>query len=363
MNPTAPTSAAELGFTIPLTKIDVEKRLVYGVAALEQPDRTKEILDYEWSKPNFLDWSRSFSEATGGLSKGNVRVMHTKEVAGALREFECDDVNKRFNVCAHVVDDQAWRKVLAGAFTGFSVGGKYGRSEMGQDGLKRYEAIPSEISLVDRPCIPGAQFVELVKADGVVERMELRGVPAVASFTDAWASRPVAFADAWALAKAALAPAPADFEGAWKLAKGYDQGKHPREHDGKFSRKTGEKVGRTAGLVLGGIGGVLLARRYGQRVGGFLAEKAARGLVGATNAIARHSEPHSYVPPDIMQDAKASMFYADAHLHGQLHGMSRTGRIVGGTLGAGAGYVTGGAVGRAHDDRGRNARALAAGKH
>ena len=232
-----PSSAAELGFLIPLTKIDAEKRLVYGVGAQEIPDKTNEILDYELSKPNFINWSKSFEAATNGLSKGNVRVMHTKHVVGKLVEFEPDDENKRFNVCAKIVDDQEWQKVLQGLYTGFSVGGKYGKTW--QDGAhKRYEAKPSEISLVDSPCIPTARFVELVKGD-MTETLELRG--RVPGFAEIWADRPRGFADQWG-------SRPQGFGELWKS---FDESRHPRKR-GKFVRSRASVLHRAAEGVFGG---------------------------------------------------------------------------------------------------------------
>jgi len=68
------------------------------------------------------------------------------------------------------VDDNEWKKVLEGVYTGFSVGGSYGAKwpDPVLEGVTRYEAKPVEISLVDVPCMPGAMF-EIVKADGASE--------------------------------------------------------------------------------------------------------------------------------------------------------------------------------------------------
>ena len=56
-----------------------------------------------------------------------------------------------------------------GVYTGFSQGGRYiKRWPDPETGLTRYTAEPTEISLVDLPCLPGATF-EVVK-DGAVEK-------------------------------------------------------------------------------------------------------------------------------------------------------------------------------------------------
>ena len=67
-----------------LTKVDVEKREVWGRATHEVRDRVGEIFDYEESKPFFQAWSADFEKTTEGKSLGNVRAMHGKVAAGKL---------------------------------------------------------------------------------------------------------------------------------------------------------------------------------------------------------------------------------------------------------------------------------------
>ena len=150
-----------------LTKIDVEKRLVYGRAAQETPDHSGEVMDYEQSKPNFMKWSDEMSKATNGASQGNLRSMHGNTAAGKIQELIYNDEECAIDVVAKVVDDNEWQKCLEGVYTGFSIGGKYG-ARVTKGDFKHYEAIPSEISLVDRPCIPTATFFDIQKADGSV---------------------------------------------------------------------------------------------------------------------------------------------------------------------------------------------------
>ena len=155
---------------IPITKVDAERREVWGWGAKEQPDNSNEILDYASSKPNFEDWSQAAYKRTGGKSRGNVRSMHQPIAAGKLISFQSDDVNKGFYVGAHIVDDNEWRKVQSGVFSGFSVGGSYERRwpDMQHPGLIRYTAKPVELSIVDAPCIPDATF-QLVKGEGIMD--------------------------------------------------------------------------------------------------------------------------------------------------------------------------------------------------
>ena len=165
-----------------LSKVDEEKRLVYGIAAAEQKDRSGEILDYTSSKPHFEKWQKETLDATDGKSHGNLRAMHGNVAAGKLMAIDYDDVNKQFPVCAKIVDDNEWKKVLEGVYTGFSIGGRYEKKwadtalmkDDGKTPLERYTAIPTELSLVDRACIPAAKFFDIQKKDGSIEHVDFQ---------------------------------------------------------------------------------------------------------------------------------------------------------------------------------------------
>jgi len=158
-----------LDLFLPLAKVDLDRRLVTGVATAETPDRSGEIFDYASSKPYFEKWSSEAAQASGGKSLGAVRAMHGSVAAGKLTDIAFDDDAKRVTVCAKIVDDDEWRKVQEGVYTGFSQGGRYVKRWADPDsGLTRYTAEPHEISLVDLPCVPDATF-DVVKG-GVVER-------------------------------------------------------------------------------------------------------------------------------------------------------------------------------------------------
>jgi hypothetical protein len=160
---------------IPITKVDKERREVWGWAALEQPDNANEILDYASSKPLFDAWSNAAQKRSGGKSMGNLRSMHHPNAAGKIIDFRADDVSKGFYVGAKIVDDNEWHKVEEGVYTGFSVGGSYLRRwpDGKQAGLIRYTAKPAELSLVDAPCIPGATF-QMIKSDGTIDLVPFR---------------------------------------------------------------------------------------------------------------------------------------------------------------------------------------------
>jgi hypothetical protein len=155
---------------IPITKVDAVLREVWGFGAIEMEDAAGEIMDFASSKPEFIAWSEGAHKRSGGKSFGNLRAMHKTTAAGKLISFQPDDVSKGFMVGAKIVDDDEWKKVQEGVYTGFSIGGSYLKRwpDMDKRGLTRYTAKPTELSLVDAPCIPGATF-QMMKAEGMVD--------------------------------------------------------------------------------------------------------------------------------------------------------------------------------------------------
>ena len=156
-----------------ITKVDEAKRQVWGRAAQEMPDNADEIMDYASSKPLFEKWSTDFEKITDGKSLGNIRAMHGNVAAGKAIALNFHDEDKAIDIGTEIVDDNEWQKVLKGVYTGFSIGGKYVKkwADDANKALTRYTARPSEISLVDRPCIPSAQFFDIVKADGTLAKV------------------------------------------------------------------------------------------------------------------------------------------------------------------------------------------------
>lgn len=168
---------------LPLYKADQERRLVYARAAAEEPDKTREIMDYVTAVPQFQLWSKQYSDATMGKSLGNIRAMHNpRHLAGKVEKIEYDDKAKAVDVCIKVLDPVDWLKVEAGGYTGLSIGGGYLKKWTDAAGLTRYTPRIQEISLVDSPCIPSARIMELQKSDGSSEEVLLKGEPR--SFVD-----------------------------------------------------------------------------------------------------------------------------------------------------------------------------------
>jgi len=156
-------SALEL--FIPITKVDQRQRLVYGIATAECEDRMGEICDYASTKPLYQKWSAEIAQSSKGKSRGNLRAMHGAVAAGKITSLAFNDDERQIEICAKVIDDAEWRKVEEGVYTGFSQGGTYAERWTDADGRTRYTAAPSEISLVDLPCLPQARF-EMIKSDG-----------------------------------------------------------------------------------------------------------------------------------------------------------------------------------------------------
>ena len=171
-----------------LMKVDVARREVWGRAVHEEIDKSGEIFDYENSKPFFKSWSDEYAKLTDGQSVGNLRAMHGKVAAGKLIAIDFNDAAKAIDIGTKIVDDAEWQKVTEGVYTGFSIGGEYVgekvTEKIGDAEVKRYVAKPSEISLVDNPCGPSARFFDVLKADGVIEKVAFKVQPTEAKPED-----------------------------------------------------------------------------------------------------------------------------------------------------------------------------------
>lgn len=169
-----------LSLFIPITKIDAENRLVYGIATAEQVDKSGEIMDYESTKPYYEKWSGEIHKASGGKSYGNVREMHSNIAAGKITQLKFNDPEKQIEICAKVVDESSWAKCLEGVLTGFSQGGSYVKTwaDDGDPKVTRYTADPAEVSLVDNPCLGSATFelVRMVEGKAVSEMRKFKNI-------------------------------------------------------------------------------------------------------------------------------------------------------------------------------------------
>jgi len=161
---------------IPFAKVDATKREVWGIVTAELPDKEKEVCDYNKSKPFYEAVIAEMGKASNNKNFFPLREMHQLSAVGKCVGFEFRDEEKEIFMGFKVVDDDAWKKVDEGVYTGFSQGGRM-VGELLPDpvfkGCMRYVANPSEVSVVDNPCLGAAHFA-YVKADGSVEMRKLR---------------------------------------------------------------------------------------------------------------------------------------------------------------------------------------------
>lgn len=291
-----------MSMMIPLFKVDEARREVIGRATQEVIDKSGEILDYESSKENFRKWSEEIYKLSGGKSYGNLRSMHGNIAAGKLIKIEFNDDEKAIDVVAKITDDNEWKKVVEGVYTGFSIGGGYEKrwQDPENPGITRYTAKPTELSLVDNPCIPTARFYDLIKADGSIERREIKTLkhePEIKPLTEEDAAGDAAKPDSGQPLGTTprneneLRKQPLMFDDLVKA--NWDESKVNRDEKGRFAPK-----GPTAkDAVVAGLGAVAgavaarrspavrsAARRIGDAVAGFQSGFAAgtrgrRGLV------------------------------------------------------------------------------------
>ena len=163
-------SGNHLNFSTPISKIDVEKRMVHGFATLDNLDRQGDVVPLEASIKAF----ESF--------RGNIREMHQPISVGKVVSFKeekyfDEDTNKFYNgiyVSAYVSKgaQDTWEKVLDGTLSAFSIGGEVHEAEDVYDENlgKKYQVIKeyslSELSLVDNPANQFANVISIEKGQG-----------------------------------------------------------------------------------------------------------------------------------------------------------------------------------------------------
>ena len=134
-----------------ISKVDEEKRMVWGYASTEAVDGQGEVVSkgaVEAALEDYMQWA-------------NIREMHQLSAVGTTTEANVDD--RGLYIAAHVIDDAAWAKIVGGVYKGFSIGGR--ALERDAANRKRITKMSlSEISLVDRPCNPEARF-DVFKAE------------------------------------------------------------------------------------------------------------------------------------------------------------------------------------------------------
>ena len=165
------TNGDNVRLSMPLTKVDKEKRIVSGFASLDNLDKQDDIVTTEASMEAFAKF------------RGNIREMHQPSAVGKMVSFKeekyFDTESKKFYkgvfVSAYISKgaQDAWEKVLDGTYTGFSIGGRMNKWDDAYDEkadktirvIKEYDLI--ELSLVDSPANQFANIVSVEKVDGV----------------------------------------------------------------------------------------------------------------------------------------------------------------------------------------------------
>ena len=164
------TEGDNVRLSMPIGKIDVERRMVSGFATLDNVDRQNDIVTTESSIEAFKNF------------RGNLREMHQPSAVGKIVSFKEDkyfDPNdKKFYsgvyISAYVSKgaQDAWEKVLDGTYTGFSIGGSIKNWDDAYDEkmdktvrvIKNYEL--HELSLVDNPANQFANILSIEKVNG-----------------------------------------------------------------------------------------------------------------------------------------------------------------------------------------------------
>lgn len=128
--------------------------MVEGIATTETVDGDGEVVEADAVKAALPDFLR--------LGSGPLREMHQPLAAGRV-DAAAVGADRRTRITATVVDPVAIRKVKAGVYKGFSIGGKVVARD--PDDRNTITALRlTEISLVDRPANPDA-VITLVKLE------------------------------------------------------------------------------------------------------------------------------------------------------------------------------------------------------
>ena len=161
------TEVNTVRLSMPIAKVDQERRIVSGFATLDNVDRQGDIVPTDASVKAFETF------------RGNLREMHQQIAVGKVVSFKedkyFDPESKTFYngvyVSAYVSKgaQDTWEKVLDGTLTGFSIGGNIKDAEdvYNEDMDKAIRVIKDyelyELSLVDNPANQFANVISIEK--------------------------------------------------------------------------------------------------------------------------------------------------------------------------------------------------------
>jgi phage head maturation protease len=132
-------------FYWPIAKLDHERRMVWGYASTEAEDDQGEIIRRDALEAALDDYMRF----------ANIREMHQPSAVGIAEEAAIDE--RGLYLGARIVDSEAWEKVVAGVYKGFSIGGRVTARDPADRKVITGLSL-TEISVVDRPANPEAVF-------------------------------------------------------------------------------------------------------------------------------------------------------------------------------------------------------------
>lgn len=157
----------DIKLSMPIAKVDTERRIVSGFATLDNVDKQGDIVPSDASLKAFKTF------------RGNLREMHQQIAVGKVVSFKEDkyfdpESKKFYNgvyVSAYVSKgaQDTWEKVLDGTLTGFSIGGNIKDAEdvFNEDMDKSIRVIKDyelyELSLVDNPANQYANVISIEK--------------------------------------------------------------------------------------------------------------------------------------------------------------------------------------------------------
>jgi hypothetical protein len=159
-----------------ITKVDEEKRFVYGIASSELPDNEPGIWKGESYQGDIISSAAMRDAAPDYLKYPAIREMHQPSAAGTAVHFAVNGAETEIG--AIIIDDQAWAKVVNKVYRGFSIGGRCKDAEIvkidGRPFRKVTKLELTEISLVDRPRNPQASItlfkgVDMAEQDDATE--------------------------------------------------------------------------------------------------------------------------------------------------------------------------------------------------
>src|SRR5258706_7087977 len=128
-----------------IAKLDHERRMVWGYASTEAEDDQGEIIRRDALEAALDDYMRF----------ANIREMHQPSAVGIAEEAAIDE--RGLYLGARIVDGEAWEKVVAGVYKGFSIGGHVTARDPADRKIITGLSL-TEISVVDRPANPEAVF-------------------------------------------------------------------------------------------------------------------------------------------------------------------------------------------------------------